>query len=361
VEDLGVDPAFWRGKRVFLTGHTGFKGSWLSLWLQSMGAEVVGYSAGVPTTPSLFELARVGEAMTSVEGDIRDLGALRDALAEHRPAVVIHMAAQPLVRRSFREPVETYETNVLGTVHVLEAVRTTPGVKLLINVTSDKCYEEQGDGRRPYREDDAKGGRDPYSNSKGCAELVTAAYRESFFSGGPTGSEETAVASVRAGNVIGGGDWAEDRLVPDIMRSVLEGRSVLIRNPDAVRPWQHVLNPLSGYLLLGQKLWEEPSFAEGWNFGPDESDVRPVRWLVDRVRSLWGNGLTWEEDPSGAQPPEASYLQLDSSKARERLGWRPGWNLDQALEGLVRWYREYQAGADMREVALNEIRAFAGP
>jgi CDP-glucose 4,6-dehydratase len=350
-----VEPGFWRGKRVLVTGHTGFKGSWLSLWLQDLGADVTGFSLPPPTTPSLYELARVEEGMVSISGDVREGEAVSDAIAEHRPEIVIHMAAQPIVRRSFREPVETYGTNVMGTVAVLDAVRQVGGVRVVVNVTSDKCYEIR-DGDRGYREDDPKGGDDPYSSSKGCAELVTSAYRASFFSG--SGDPRTALASVRAGNVIGGGDWGDDRLVPDVMRSALEGRSVVVRNPDAIRPWQHVLNPLSGYLLLAQKLWLDPGYADGWNFGPDEADERPVRWLVDRLIALWGDDLGWESGTQAGEPPETHALRLDSSKARRELGWSPRWGLDLALESIVDWYKAFRAGDDVREVALEQVHAF---
>jgi CDP-glucose 4,6-dehydratase len=340
---------------VLVTGHTGFKGSWLTLWLQDLGADVTGFSLPPPTTPSLYELAGVGERMTSVSGDVRDVEAVSRAIAASGPEVVVHMAAQAIVRRSFLEPLETYETNVLGTVAVLEAVRRSGEVRVLVNVTSDKCYEIHDD-ERSYQEDDAKGGNDPYSSSKGCAELVTSAYRTSFFSGAQAG--RTAVASVRAGNVIGGGDWAEDRLVPDIMRSALESRPAAIRNPEAIRPWQHVLNPLSGYLLLVQKLWNGPGYEDGWNFGPDEEDERPVRWLVERLVALWGGDLRWERVGNAGEPRETHTLRLDSSKARRELGWSPRWTLDRALESVVDWYKAFRAGDDVRQVALEQVRAF---
>jgi CDP-glucose 4,6-dehydratase len=354
VEDLVVDGAFWQGKRVFVTGHTGFKGSWLCLWLQSLGAEVVGYSLGSPSNPCLFELANVGESMTSIDGDIRDLSALRDAIGRARPEIVIHMAAQPLVRRSYADPVGTYEANVMGTVNLLEAVRQADHVRVAINVTTDKVYENR-EWEWGYREHEPKGGRDPYSNSKACSELVTAAYRDSFFSG----PDSPALASARAGNVIGGGDWGEDRLIPDIMRAALDGRPVVIRNPDAIRPWQHVLNPLSGYLRLGQALWESKDYADGWNFGPDERDVKPVHWIVERLTNLWGDDLRWSRD-GGSHPHEATYLRLDSSKARTRLGWAPRWDLQRALRSIVSWYTSFRAGDDLREQGLREIEAFEG-
>ncbi len=346
----GVDPAFWDGRSVLLTGHTGFKGAWLSLWLQSLGADVTGFSSGVPTEPSLFELARVREGMESIEGDVRDREALIVAVEAARPEVVIHMAAQSLVRRSFAEPTETYATNVMGTVNLLDAVRLAGAeTRVIVNVTSDKCYENR-EWEWGYREDEPMGGHDPYSSSKGCAELVTTAYRRSFFSD-PQG---TRLASARAGNVIGGGDWGDDRLVPDLMRAALAGEEARIRNPNSIRPWQHVLSPLSGYLVLAQALWDTPEHASGWNFGPPEEDARSVGWIVQRLGSLWPEGVCWSLD-EGPHPHEARYLKLDSSRARARLGWRPPLDLETALESIVSWCRELQAGSDMRAVTLGQI------
>ena len=350
-----MNAEFWRGKRVLLTGHTGFKGSWLSLWLQSMGAQVVGYALAPPTEPSLFEVAGVGAGMTSVIGDILDLEHLRSVFAEHKPEIVIHMAAQPLVRYSYAEPVETYSTNVMGTVNLLEAVRGTPGVKAVVNVTTDKCYENR-EWAWGYRENEAMGGYDPYSSSKGCAELVTAAYRNSFFNSATFNvKHSTAIASARAGNVIGGGDWAEDRLIPDIMRAITQGRSVTIRNPHAIRPWQHVLEPLSGYLKLAQKLYEEgAAYAEGWNFGPNDEDAKPVQWIVEQLTQSWGEGASWLLD-GGEHPHEAHYLKLDCSKAKSRLDWHPRWHLDEALKRIVDWQKQYLYGRDMRAVTIEQI------
>jgi CDP-glucose 4,6-dehydratase len=349
---MGVDPDFWGGRRVLVTGHTGFKGSWLALWLESLGADVVGLSKGIPTTPSLFEVARVGEELRSMDGDVRDLGAVERALAESRAEVLIHMAAQSLVRRSFEQPVETYATNVMGTVHVLDAARRAEGVRVVINVTSDKCYENR-EWVWGYRESEPMGGHDPYSNSKGCAELVTSAYRRSFAQedGAP------AIASARAGNVIGGGDWAEDRLIPDLMQAAVEGRAAVIRNPNAVRPWQHVLNPLSGYLVLAQRLWSSREHAEGWNFGPGDADARPVRWIIERLGDAWGEPIAWRQK-EGAAPHEAQHLKVDSSKARTRLGWTPTWDLGEALQSIAAWYRTEQSGGDLRRHALDQIGAF---
>jgi CDP-glucose 4,6-dehydratase len=348
-----VDADFWRERSVLLTGHTGFKGAWLALWLQSLGARVTGFSAGVPTDPSLYELARVGEGMESIEGDIRDHDAIAAAVEASKPGVVIHMAAQSLVRPSFLEPRETYETNVMGTVNLLDAVRVAGDrVHAVVNVTSDKCYENR-EWEWGYREEEPMGGHDPYSSSKGCAELVTTAFRRSFFAA----ADGTRVASARAGNVIGGGDWGKDRLVPDIMRAALDGEEVRVRNPNSIRPWQHVLNPLSGYLVLAQALWNSPEHACGWNFGPPEEDVRPVGWIVERACALWPQELRSVLD-EGPHPHEARYLKLDSSRARARLGWRPLVGLDAALEATVAWYGELRAGADMRSVTVGQIEAF---
>ena len=349
-----VDAGFWRERRVLLSGHTGFKGAWLSLWLQSLGARVTGFSDGVPTRPSLYELARVGEGMDSIEGDVRDYGALAAAVKATRPEVVVHMAAQSLVRRSFAQPRETYETNVMGAVNVLDAVRlNAAGVRVLVNVTSDKCYENR-EWEWGYREEEPMGGHDPYSSSKGCAELLTSAMRRSFFSE-PDGPR---LASARAGNVIGGGDWGEDRLLPDIMRAALADEQVLVRNPNSIRPWQHVLNPLSGYLVLAQALWDSPELAAGWNFGPAEEDARPVGWIVERMGALWPRELRWALD-DGPHPHEARYLKLDSSRARSRLGWRPRVGLERTLESIAEWYSALADGADMRAVTLAQIETLS--
>lgn len=351
---MEVNPSFWRGKRVLVTGHTGFKGGWLCLWLQSMGAEVTGYSLAAPSNPNLFEAANIAKGMTHITGDVLDLGHLQSAVSRHRPEIVFHMAAQALVRRSYAAPVETYATNVMGTVNVLETVRQTKGAKVVINITSDKCYENR-EWSRGYMESDPMGGHDPYSSSKGCAELVTAAYRNSFFNPVRYADHGVAVASARAGNVIGGGDWAEDRLVPDIIRAFMQSKPVQIRNPNAIRPWQHVLEPLSGYLLLAEKLWlEGGKWCEAWNFGPDDSDAKPVSWIADHLTSMWGNGAAWAR--SGESPlHEAHYLKLDSSKARERLGWWPALGLDQALRFTVDWYKVHAQGGDLRAITHRQI------
>ena len=351
------DTTFWNGKRVFLTGHTGFKGSWLSIWLHSLGASVTGYALEPPTDPSLFELAKVGELMTSVIADIRDLERLKAEMAAASPDIVIHMAAQPLVRDSYKIPVETYATNVMGTVHLLEAVRACHSVRAVVNVTTDKVYENR-EWVWGYRENEAFGGYDPYSNSKACSELVTAAYRSSYFNPADYTRHGVALASARAGNVIGGGDWAVDRLVPDILRAILTDEPVRIRNPYAVRPWQHVLEPLSGYLTLARKLYMDGiRFAEGWNFGPSDDDARPVEWIVHRMCDCWGNGARYEID-NGEHPHEAHYLKLDCSKARADLGWQPRWSLERSLDSIIAWTHAYRRQGDLRDECLQQIREY---
>ena len=348
---------FWRGKKVLVTGHTGFKGSWLTLWLQALGAKVTGYALAPDTTPNLFELARVADGIDSVISDIRDRHAVLNAMKAASPEIVIHMAAQPLVRESYASPVETYETNVMGTVHVLDAVRHVQGVKSVVIVTTDKCYENH-EWEWGYRENEAMGGYDPYSSSKGCAELVTAAYRRSFFNPSTYATHGVAIASARAGNVIGGGDWATDRLIPDIMRAIMREERVRIRSPHAIRPWQHVLEPLSGYLLLAEKLYSEQSrYAEAWNFGPNDADARPVQAIVERLTSQWGEGASWALD-GDEHPHEATFLKLDCSKARNRLGWQPRWNLERALDEIVAWYKAAARQEDMRAVTLEQIDQF---
>jgi CDP-glucose 4,6-dehydratase len=352
-----IDPDFWAGRRVLLTGHTGFKGAWTALWLQALGARVSGLAPGAPTRPSLYELAGVGSRMESEHAvDVRDAEGVRGALRGERPEVVLHLAAQPMVRRSLRDPAMTYAVNVIGTVNVLEAVRLEAGdVRAVVVVTSDKCYENPEDAAHRFVEDDPLGGSDPYSSSKACAELVTAAYRRSFFSA----QDAPRLATARAGNVIGGGDWGEDRLIGDIVRGVQAGATVRLRNPEAVRPWQHVLNPLSGYLRLVQELWRSGEAAQAWNFGPREGDAHTVRWIVERLAALWGGAFAWELD-GGENPPEAGYLALDSSKARRRLDWRAEWDLAAALERIVAWHEAERRGEEMRQVSLAQIEQFAG-
>jgi len=351
VESLVIDPSFWKGKRVFVTGHTGFKGGWICLWLKHLGVEVIGYSLEPATVPSLFEAADVGEGMQSIFGDIRDHAKLSKAISESKPDVVIHMAAQPLVRYSYAQPAETYEVNVMGTVHLLEGVRTTPSVKAVVNVTSDKCYENR-ERVLGYRENEAMGGVDPYSSSKGCAELVTSAYRQSFFE--PAG---IALASARAGNVIGGGDWAADRLIPDFLRAMDAGETLNIRSPQAVRPWQHVLEPLSGYLMLAEQLYSNgASFAEGWNFGPSDDDSRTVSWIIERMAEM-RKDINWQCDEA-PQLHEANLLKLDSSKARRQLNWQPLWQLQTALQKTLEWHEAWRNAEDMRAVSLAQINDY---
>ena len=343
---------FWKGKKVFLTGHTGFKGSWLCLMLSRSGARITGYALDPPTVPSLFELARIGELVDSRIADVRDATLLARTLFEAQPEIVIHLAAQPLVRDSYKIPVETYATNVMGTVHLLEAIRGCPSVRAVVNVTTDKCYENR-EWVWGYRENEPMGGFDPYSNSKGCSELVTAAYRSSFFQ-----HSSVALATARAGNVIGGGDWATDRLIPDCVSALLAGRPVRIRNPHAIRPWQHVLEPLSGYLTLARKLYESGSdVAEAWNFGPNDSDAKPVEWIVAKMCELWSNDAFYEVD-DGEHPHEAHYLKLECSKAHMRLDWRPRWDLTQALTAILEWVRTYSAGGDVLRCCLEQIEQY---
>jgi CDP-glucose 4,6-dehydratase len=345
---------FWSGKRVFVTGHTGFKGSWLCLWLQQLGAKVTGYALTPPTETSLFDIARVADGMTSIIADVRDLDRLVSEMKAAKPDIVIHMAAQALVRESYINPVENYSINVMGTVHLLEAVRQVPSVRAVVNVTSDKCYDNK-EWPWGYRENEPMGGYDPYSNSKGCAELITSAYRNSYFNPKEYAQHGVALASARAGNVIGGGDFAIDRLVPDIMRAIVAQQPVHIRSPHAIRPWQHVLEPLSGYLSLAEHLFTKgPEFAEGWNFGPRDTDAKPVQWIVEHLTQLWGKGATWKLDER-PQPHEAHYLKLDCSKAMSQLNWKPRTHLDWALQKIVTWNKIYLDNADIRAETLAQI------
>ncbi|MGA2847822.1 MAG: CDP-glucose 4,6-dehydratase [Terracidiphilus sp.] len=347
----------WHGRRVLVTGHTGFKGSWLSLWLQQRESELCGVALEPPTKVNLFQDAKVERGMHSVIADIRDINRLRETFAQHRPEIVFHLAAQPLVRNSYEDPLGTYSTNVMGTANLLEAVRSTDSVRAVVVITTDKCYENC-EWEWPYREIDRLGGYDPYSNSKACAELVVSAYRNSFFNPRNYERHGVAIASVRAGNVIGGGDWAEDRLVPDIIRAFQEGRPVRIRNPHAIRPWQHVLEPLRGYIAVAESLCED-GFASGeaWNFGPEQSDAQPVEKIVREMANLWGSGAQWEQE-GAAQPHEANTLKLDCSKAGARLGWHPELRLTDALAMTVAWYLARLRGQEMHEFTSNQIKRY---
>lgn len=353
-----MTPNFWQGKRVLLTGHTGFKGSWLSIWLQSLGSQVVGYSLPPATEPSLFNLAKVGDGMDSIFADILDLGQLQQVVKDFQPEIAIHMAAQALVRQSYANPVDTYLVNVMGTVNILEAVRQAGGVRAFVNVTSDKCYENR-EWVWGYRENEAMGGYDPYSSSKGCAELVTAAYRNSFFKNSASNSDNSiGIATARAGNVIGGGDWAGDRLIPDILRAWLAGETVTIRYPNATRPWQHVLEPLHGYLTLAEHLYNYgSSFNGGWNFGSKEEDAKPVSWIVNEMSNLWEGNSGWTVETL-PQLHEANYLKLDCSKAHNQLKWFPKLDIKNALAWVVDWTRAYQSSAPMRDITLAQINQF---
>ena len=349
---MSVTSQFWSGRRVFLTGHTGFKGSWLSLWLQSLGAEVTGYSLAPNTNPSLFDVARVSEGMVSHIGDIRDGDHLEQAMQDSQPEIVLHLAAQPLVRLSYKDPLETYSINVMGLAQVFEACRKIDSIQAILNVTSDKCYENN-EWVWAYRENDAMGGYDPYSSSKGCAELVTSAYRRSFFA-----EAGVALGSARAGNVIGGGDWADDRLIPDALRSFGAGEPLIVRNPKAERPWQHVLEPLSGYLALAERLFNEgQDYAEGWNFGPPVDQAWSVDRIADGLTEVWGQGASWQQSGE-AGPHEAHLLALESTKAYRRFGWTSRWSIFEALEHTVSWQKAFLDGADMKALCLEQVKLY---
>ncbi len=352
-----LNRSFWKGRRVFVTGHTGFKGGWMTLWLNSLGANVTGYALDPPTQPNLFEQAGVASACNSVGGDVRDFSALRNALDQARPEVVIHMAAQSVVRRGYEDPIETYSSNVMGTVHLLESLRQLARPCAVVNVTSDKCYENR-EFLWGYRESEPMGGHDPYSNSKGCAELITSAYRDSYFSPATLKDHGIALGSARAGNAIGGGDWTCNQLIPDLMRAFLAGKSCLIRSPGATRPWQFALECVGGYLLLAEKLSEDgANFASGWNFGPADDDAKPVSWIADTLVKSWGNPASWTRD-AASHPHEAHFLKLDASKAKTCLGWRPRLSLAQSLNWIVEWYRGFQSGADLRKLTVSQIERY---
>jgi CDP-glucose 4,6-dehydratase len=351
----GINREFWQGRRVFLTGHTGFMGGWLALWLARLGAKVHGYALPPPTDPGFFAAADVPRDIVSTIADIRDLGALRQAMADARPEIVMHLAAQPLVRQAYADPVTTYATNIMGTVHVLEAMRACGSVQAAVIVTSDKVYENQERGRG-YSEDDRLGGREPYGSSKAGAELVTRAYRDSYFAGRTSG---VGIATARAGNVIGGGDFAADRIVPDAIRAWAAGRQLVVRNPAATRPWQHVLEPICGYLMLAERLAEKPAdWSEGWNFGPAEADVKPVAWLVTELARNWGDGAGWAPANEGTGPYEAKLLAVDIAKAQRKLGWRPVWPVAEAVAQTVIWYRDFIVKSDARKRSLEQIEEF---
>lgn len=349
--------SFWKDKKVLVTGHTGFKGSWLSLWLQLMQADVKGYALEPPTTPSLFDEAQVGTGMLSEINDVTDLDALQNCLLNFKPEIIFHLAAQPLVRQSYQLPLKTYATNVMGTANLLETVRNCDSVAAVVVVTSDKCYENR-ETLEGYKESDPLGGYDPYSNSKACAELVTASFRSSFFNPQAYSQHGIGVASARAGNVIGGGDWAEDRLIPDMLKAFSDGEAVVIRAPGAIRPWQYILDLLCGYLMLAENLYTHGAdYAEPWNFGPNPSDFKPVSWITDKMADYWGENAKWQLDNQN-QPHETTYLSLDCSKARRRLQWTPRCKLETALRSIIHWHREWSRGQDIRAVTLDEIQDF---
>lgn len=347
----------FKNRKVLITGNTGFKGSWLSLLLHQLGAEVYGYALEPPTNPSLYNEAHLDEIVKSTIGDIRDFQKLKATIDQIKPEIIIHMAAQPLVRASYKDPIETYSTNVMGTVNLFEAVRQSSGVKVLINVTTDKCYENR-EWHWGYRENEPMGGYDPYSNSKGCSELVTSSFRNSFFNPKEYNKHGVALASARAGNVIGGGDWADDRLIPDFIRAIANGEELSIRSPYAIRPWQHVLEPLNGYLTLAAKLYEEgPRFAEAWNFGPDDNDAQNVEWITKMICEYWGENASYQID-TNPQPHEANYLKLDCSKAKAELEWYPKWNIQKTLNSIVEWNKAWLAGENLRQICFEQINDY---
>jgi len=351
-----MNQKFWKGKKVLLTGHTGFKGGWLSLWLQKLNVKLVGYSKSIPTKPSFFKSAKVEHGITSIFGDVCDYKNLNKVIRKSAPEIVIHMAAQSILRESYKDPLETYSTNVMGTVNLLESIRHTKNVRVVIIVTSDKCYQIKPLSRG-YKEDDPMGGYDPYSSSKGCAELVTSSFRNSFFNPDDYQSHKVAVASCRAGNVIGGGDWAKDRLIPDIVRGIINKKNVVIRKPKAIRPWQFVLEPLYGYLILAEKLWHAgPEFSEGWNFGPNKNS-KTVQWITEKISDLWGGKVLWELDAQ-KNLHEERYLKLDSKKAQSKLEWGSKMNISVGLEWTIDWYKQYQNKANMRKFSEKQIENY---
>ena len=360
MEVMAVNTNFWKNKKVFITGHTGFKGGWISLWLQSMGAEIKGYSLKPELNENIFEIANIGDGMETVFGDIRDYKEFSNSIVSFNPEIIFHMAAQPLVRYSYKNPIETYATNVMGTVNLLEIASNLDSVRAIVNITTDKCYENL-EIERSYKENDPMGGHDPYSSSKGCAELATASFRKSFFNPDEYQRHKTGLASVRAGNVIGGGDWAIDRLIPDILKSIGNDKQVLkIRNPDSIRPWQHVLEPLAGYLALAEKLFNEgPNYSEAWNFGPEDKEIVSVISIVEKLNKLISGGIKWDIDDD-VTLHEAKLLSLDIKKAKERLNWKPYLSIDDSLELIVDWNDQYLMKTDMKEFTINQIQTYQG-
>lgn len=358
MEKMALKSEFWNGKKVLLTGHTGFKGSWLSLWLKKLGVELIGYSKDIPSTPSHFELARVSENMISILGDIKDIDNLKKIMTEHKPEIVIHMAAQSLVRKSYENPIDTFETNILGTANLLQVVKENEDTRVFVNVTSDKCYANTSNEISGFSEDFPMGGYDPYSSSKGCAELVTSAYRNSFFNSNEFENHKVSLSSVRAGNVIGGGDWGEDRLIPDIINGISKKQSIEIRNPNFIRPWQFVLDALNGYLILAEKMWKNGrDFSEAWNFGPKENDCKTVQWVLENMSSKWEEMFSWEKN-SGNNPHESKILKLNCTKANKRLGWQTKLTVDETIQWTIDWYREYFNDSDMKIISENQIDKF---
>jgi len=352
-----VSKDFWKNKTVLLTGHTGFKGSWLSLWLQKLDVNLIGFSKSIPTTPSLFELADVENRMISIMGDICDYEKLQKVIKEYDPEIVIHMAAQTILLDSYKNPRDTYATNVMGTVNLLESIRNIGNVRVVLNVTSDKCYEPN-EFSKGYIETDRLGGYDPYSNSKACSELITSSYRNSFFISNESKKHNVSLASCRAGNVIGGGDWGHNRLIPDIMKGILNNKIIKIRNPNSTRPWQHVLDPLNGYLILAQKLWSSSSeFSEGWNFGPLKNNEKSVKWIVEKFTEKWSDNIRWDIENS-TNLHETNFLRLNCDKANSRLGWIPKLNLEQGIDWIIEWYKEYEQNHNMRVITEQQIDKF---
>ena len=348
-----MNEKFWKNKKILITGHTGFKGSWLTIWLKKLGADITGFSKSIPTNPNLFEISNIEAEINSINGDVQDYQFLKETITKVEPEIVFHMAAQSLVIKSYSNPIETYSTNVMGTVNLLNAIKETKKSKIVINVTSDKCYENN-ESLEGYKEDDPMGGHDPYSSSKGCSELITKSFRESFFNSNT--EENVALASVRAGNVIGGGDWAENRLIPDIIRSIKNNESVNIRNPNAVRPWQHVMDPLNGYISLAEKLYDNQTFSEGWNFGPEKNEIKSVSWIINKFDELWKNKIDWIVQNNELH--EATNLILNCQKAKSRLGWNSKINTELALKWTIEWYTKYFENKDMRKITEEQINKF---